>query len=373
MIRRLLTQVKKSAKENKRTCIFFVFLALLLSGAVIFFHFNAFLYPCPIGEVVDVKTETVGVFYSPENDAETHYLQTLTIRIENGENKGRKIVCQNSCTDSGIYDETYEVGDMVLLEETDGEFAVTGTKRDTVTVGVLALLIFAIVAVARLKGVFTLASVVVNCLLFSIAVNAYLFNGINIVLVAGGVSILFCCITLLIVCGFGKKALVAIISTLLSVGFLTLITFTIIIFADFDGVFAEGLEYLIIEADYRFTFLAMLLFGSLGAIMDICVSMTSGLFELTEQDENISFAALNRSGKAIGRDITDTMVNVLLFTYLCGSIPSILLIQHNGFVLEIGTVSLELTRFLCGACGITASVVISRLVCVFALKRRKKS
>lgn len=370
MIRRLLTQLLHTAKENKRTCLFFVFLALLLSGAVIFTHFNAFLYSCPVGEVTDVTTKPIGTFFSPANDSETHYKQTLTVQIINGKEKGQTVVCENECTDSGVYDETYENGDTVLLEKTEDGFLITGTKRDTVAVTVFALLLFAVIAVSRKKGVFTLLSVAVNCVLFSYAMDAYLFHGINILLSAIGVSVLFCCITLLIVCGFSKKALAAIISTLLSVVFVTILTFSVIGFLDFDGIFAEGVEYLIIEADYRFTFLAMLLVGGLGAIMDVCVSMTAGMFEVAEKDSTVTRSALSRSGKAIGRDIMDTMINVLLFTYLCGSIPYVLLIQHNGFVVDIGTVSLEVARFLCGGCGIAAAVVISRLICLRMLGRR---
>ncbi|HAZ19716.1 MAG TPA: hypothetical protein DCY75_06035 [Clostridiales bacterium] len=373
MICRLLTQAKQYISENKRTLLLFAFLALFLSGAVLFTYFDAFLYDCPVGEVIEVKTEKTGIYHSPIGDEEGHALQTLTLRLINGNNKGKFILCENECTDSGVYDETYRPGDRLLLEIQNGAYTITGLKRDTVAALVFAVLLFAIVAVSRLKGVMTLLSVAVNGMLFSYALDAYLFHGVNIMISALCVSIIFCVICILIVCGWNKKAFASILSTLVSVLIVTVLTFVTIWGCDFEGVFAEGLQYLIIEADYRFTFLAMLLLGSLGAMMDICVSMAAGLQELIEKDHGIARASLNKSGIAIGKDMMGTMVNVLLFTYLCGSIPYIILVYHNGMTLDYSIISLEMVRFLCGGCGIMASVFFSRWICIRLLRGRDQS
>ena len=67
---------------------------------------------------------------------------------------------------------------------------------------------------------------------------------------------------------------------------------------------------------------------------------------LIEKDNNISKKRLLSSGRELGYDIMGTMINVLLFTYICGEIPLIILKMKNGFNL-INLISLHIRKQLC--------------------------
>lgn len=66
--------------------------------------------------------------------------------------------------------------------------------------------------------------------------------------------------------------------------------------------------------------------GSLGAVMDVAITMTSSVFGLYEENKGISLQALRRSGMEIGKDIMGAMTNILFFAYISGSIPMMLCI-----------------------------------------------
>ena len=81
-----------------------------------------------------------------------------------------------------------------------------------------------------------------------------------------------------------------------------------------------------------------------------------------------------RSGREIGRDITGTMTNVLLFTYLCGGIPLMMVIVRSGVPMMkyiFGNNNLEIARFLVGSIGIVVTVPIACFVSAFLLSKKK--
>ena len=169
--------------------------------------------------------------------------------------------------------------------------------------------------------------------------------------------------------------LIAVISTLAGVAASFGISLFVIRGFDFKGLYVEGLEFLIIAPDYRVTFLSQILLGGLGAIMDVSVSITSAMCELKRRDPSISRTALLRSAKEIGADITGTMANVLLFTYLCGALPLLVVIVSNGVSLIdyiFSNCTLEIARFLCGSIGIVLCVPVSGFISAFFLASGKR-
>ena len=94
-------------------------------------------------------------------------------------------------------------------------------------------------------------------------------------------------------------------------------------FTNGDGVKYETMSFLTIQPTQ--IFLASVLIGSLGAVMDVAITLTSSLYEIKAQHPEISLKQLRQSGTNIGKDIMGTMTNILFFAYLSGSIPMIIL------------------------------------------------
>src|SRR5699024_6650990 len=133
-----------------------------------------------------------------------------------------------------------------------------------------------------------------------------------------------------------------------------------------NGLHYEGMQFL--TRPYKLVFLAGLFIGSLGAVMDVAISISAALFELYHNNKDISVKALRTSGIGIGRDIMGTMTNILFFAYISGTIPSLILYLKNfsplGFTLSIN-LSLELTRALAGGIGIVLTIPIGLYTTIF--------
>jgi len=369
-----MKSVLEYEKPTKATMILLILVAAALAAAVILTRNNHGYYEESIARITSLNETQVSVAFGVSETEEEYYLQKIEAIILNGEYKGRSIALENERTDSGVYDEKLKDGDeiFVSLDESSGIWTYDEIKRDTLLASAAAIFIFAAVAIGRRKGILSIASVLINIAVFSYAISQYM-QGVNIMLLASLSAVFFSVVSLIMYCGFTRKTLSAVMSTLAGLAASMLITFAVISLTDYHGVWIESLEFLIIETDYRSIFLAGLLIGGLGAIMDIAVTVTSSLFELHASNPHVSSIELMSSGRAIGRDIMGTMVNVMFFTFIGGSLPVILLSGRNGIsIAEYFTsfASIELVRFFAGSIGLVLEIPISLLIAIFMLRRR---
>ncbi len=357
---------------------FFLFMCVLAAAAIIFTANDYFLYgDKTVAVVTGIDEVPDHTEYSASGElSETVYLQTAACRVLYGENVGDEITITNLRTESNVYDTRYRKGDKLFVALTDeGGWKVENVKRDTYVVAMLAISILILILVGKKKGARAFLSVAVNAAIFWAAMELYV-DGWNLVLVSCISSVVFTVVCLTLIGGFSRMTAISIICTLVGTGLTFGIACAVIYGFDFRGLYVEGLEYLVIASEYRVTFMSELLIGGLGATMDIAMSVSSALCELKEKDENITFAALLRSGREIGRDISGTMTNVLLFTYLCGGIPLMMVIVRSGVPMLryiFGNNSLELARFLTGSIGIVLTVPVSCFVASFMLSRKRKA
>ena len=175
----------------------------------------------------------------------------------------------------------------------------------------------------------------------------------------------------MIASGINKKSISAILSVFVSIIFLFLLLIIVIKGTDYSGISFNEISF--ITVPYTDIILSELFIGSLGAIMDVAITMSSSISELVEKDPKITIRALKKSGKEIGKDIMSTMINVLFFTYLCSGLPIFVLAMRNGFSIYnyISTsFSLELARFLVGAIGIVMTIPIASIISIKIFKRK---
>ena len=76
--------------------------------------------------------------------------------------------------------------------------------------------------------------------------------------------------------------------------------------------------------DLRAVIFSSVLFGALGAIMDVSMSLASSLLEVYNSSTNHSIKNTMKSGFNIGRDMLGTMSNTLILAYLSTSLALML-------------------------------------------------
>ena len=97
------------------------------------------------------------------------------------------------------------------------------------------------------------------------------------------------------------------------------------------------------------------------------------MYEIYQRTPDISLQRLAVAGRRIGQDIMGTMTNILLFSYLSGSLPMLLIYlkNDNTFTYTISmNWALEITRAISGGIGIVLTIPITITLMSLFIKLR---
>lgn len=369
-------EIKKIIKEKRKRIISICAVIFLLMAAMVFTYNNYFLYKEDVVKITAVKNEEVYEKEGLNGEVEKYYNQEITAIIKSGEYKGKSITLNNTCSYSGIKDEGYKKGNYLFVSLSGSEDKLSANilsvKRDMYVMVLICVFILGIVIFAGKKGVLSIISIIMNIIIFTYALNEYV-NGKDILKLCNLMIILFTMISLILASGINKQTVCAIISTLISVALIFIIYK--ITKENFEQPEYMMMEYITNPEHLDHIFMAGVLIGGLGAIMDVAISISVAVNELINKDKNISVKNLISSVKEIGYDIMGTMINVLFFTYMCGTIPMLILKIKNGYkflsIIKF-QIPFEIIRFLVGAIGIVVTIPISGFIAITILKKRRR-
>lgn len=369
-------EIKKIIKEKRKRIISICAVIFLLMAAMVFTYNNYFLYKEDVVKITAVKNEEVYEKEGLNGEVEKYYNQEITAIIKSGEYKGKSITLNNTCSYSGVKDEGYKKGNYLFVSLSGSEDKLSANilsvKRDMYVMVLICVFILAIVIFAGKKGVLSIISIIMNIIIFTYALNEYV-NGKDILKLCNLMIILFTMISLILASGINKQTVCAIISTLISVALIFIIYK--ITKENFEQPEYMMMEYITNPEHLDHIFMAGVLIGGLGAIMDVAISISVAVNELINKDKNISVKNLISSVKEIGYDIMGTMINVLFFTYMCGTIPMLILKIKNGYkflsIIKF-QIPFEIIRFLVGAIGIVVTIPISGFIAITILKKRRQ-
>ncbi|ERH58123.1 MULTISPECIES: YibE/F family protein [Bacillus amyloliquefaciens group] len=372
----------KQNRMSYKKKLFYVITALCFISSLIFVTHNASFYERPIAKVTKTTLEHQSDVQDMHKNKDKIFNQTITARLENGSQKGQLIHLSNQYSSSGANDQKYKIGDEVFVSIDKGKpsnkdisGSIIDKKRDKQLLLIAWVFIFTLLIVGKKQGFFSIVSLMFNAVLLSFALDLYRKHpNIGLIFICGVCILIFTVISLLLVSGFHAKTYAAIAATLAGTFVSLLITYLVMLATGEKGLRYEEMQYL--TRPYHTVFMAGVFIGSLGAVMDVAITMTSSVFGLYEENKGISLQALRRSGMEIGKDIMGAMTNILFFAYISGSIPMILLYLKNdspiGFTLSMN-ISLEIARALAGGIGIVLAIPASLYASIFFIKRKKAS
>ncbi|RDY85519.1 YibE/F family protein [Bacillus amyloliquefaciens] len=372
--------IRNSMTYKKK--LFYVMTALCFIGSLIFVNHNASFYERPIAKVTKTTLEHQSDVQDMHKNKDRIFNQRIRAKLENGSQKGQLIHLSNQYSSSGANDQKYSIGDEVFVSIDKGNTpnkdisgSIIDKKRDKQLLLIAWIFIFTLLIVGKKQGFFSIISLIFNAVLLSFALDLYRKHpNIGLIFICGICILIFTVISLLLVSGFNAKTYAAIAATLAGTFVSLLITYLVMAAAGEKGLRYEEMQYL--TRPYHTVFMAGVFIGSLGAVMDVAITMTSSVFGLYEENKSISLQALKRSGMEIGKDIMGAMTNILFFAYISGSIPMMLLYLKNdspiGFTLSMN-ISLEIARALAGGIGIVLTIPASLYASIFFIKRKKAS
>ena len=122
--------------------------------------------------------------------------------------------------------------------------------------------------------------------------------------------------------------------------------------------------------------LASVLIGSIGAVLDVGISITASMSELVDYDANIPLDRLLLSGLNVGNEVLGSMINTLILAYMGSSLPMAVLICTAGVelsgVLNDPYIAQEIVQSLAGTLGLLFTIPVTAFFFVLeeSLRRR---
>ena len=276
-------------------------------------------------------------------------------------------------------------GDKLFLyenEEVDGSIAWYADELIRLD-GIIVLVIIFIILIlifGRVQGINTIISLIFTCLAIFIVFIPSILSGQNIYISSIITCIYITSMTLLIVYGTNLKSLSAALgclSGILIAGLLTAIMSNIL---NITGILNEESVYITYindsTIDLRAIVFGSIIVGAIGAIMDVAMSLSSSLYELSINIENPKFSQILKSGFEIGRDIMGTMANTLILAYIGSSLSSVLLlcVYNNSleYLLNKELIIVEVLQMLAGSIGIMMAIPFTTLISSILYTRKNK-
>ena len=337
-------------------------------------------------EVVEL-TDRYTVMY-PLNEFEYAEDETIVFRakVTSGDMKGQTIeAAQTLDYFTAVHLPVVELGDRILLYSIPGgmaehEWLMSDYQRFDQILILGAVFVLLVLLIGHWQGVNTLISLALTCLaVFYVFIPAVL-AGESIYLWSIATCIYVTFMTLFIVNGVNAKSIGAILGCLAGIVVAAVLTLffeesmTLTGLLDENSVLLYGLNP---DAPFNLKAIifAAIIIGSMGAIMDVSISIAAALEELKEKLPQITFGELFQSGMNISRDIMGTMANTLILAYIGSALAGVLLmVAYNSAMIDLFNremIVVECLQALAGSIGILMALPFTALICALLYQSKK--
>lgn len=357
----------------KKFCIIVLF--FLFSIFQVFAYSEAKILPSITAQVVSVD------YVDSEDNDFINVKQVAEVKILEGEQKNSLIILDNMLTGNPFYDIRLSDGMKVLLhaEEVDGQiiYSVENVKRSNILMILLIIFGGLLLYVGRKKGLFSLVSIVITVFLIFKMLTPMILLGINPVFATLLICFLSTASTIYLVGGFNMKSTSATLGTLLSLVCAGLLSFLSVRVADLNGLVGEQSLFLYTthpELSFVSIIISTMIIATLGAVMDVGMSIASTINEIYEVDNTKTVRELFVSGMNVGKDIIGTMANTLILVYLGTSLPLIILVSNIDLqkFINLNQVVTEIASALIGSISIVICVPITAYVSAKLIKIKQE-
>ncbi|MGN0286280.1 MAG: YibE/F family protein [Atopobiaceae bacterium] len=301
--------------------------------------------------------------------------QEIRVRIDTGNSAGQEVELTNSL--SATHNVLAKVGGRLVIKAEQQEglqpyYSVFNYDRGPAILGTLVAFAVLMCAVGGTKGLRSLLGLAFGVLMVACFLLPAVYSGVPALpacLVTAAVITFF---SMMLLNGWSTKTYAAIASTLLGVLAAMVAYLVLSAVLQVSGFNQDGAEELILVQqstglDVGQTLFAGVMVASLGAVMDLCMSIASALFELADQHPGLSFGDVVRSGFSMGGDMIGTMCQTLVLAFVGSSLPSLLVLMAYGIdlaqLLSSDYLAVELLHSFVGGMAVVLCVPITALVC----------
>ena len=311
-------------------------------------------------------------------------IQKVTAVVTGGAHRGKTCELDNpNSYHIGAYGGAgTKVVALVRLTE-DGNLVGTVYNHDRTPMVLLLLGLFAVatVLVGGKKGIATLYALTFTFLCVICLYIPLLYVGCNGILAAVLTSVTILTASIYILNGWSVKTFCAMIGTTLGVALSGVLAMIIGRSFHLSGYNMDEVEALVFIANSSRLKIGDILYAgvlisSLGAVMDVSVSIVAAMDEVRQHAQNLSRKELFASGMRVGKDMIGTMSNTLILAYT-GSATGIMMNAYANDMaylrlMSYNPVIIEILCGLCGTIGVILTVPLQAFITALFFGKKKK-
>lgn len=332
-------------------------------------------------KVLNISKDTVNP--DPMNpDGKEKGTQRALIEMTSGSHKGQRFeldVMPGWYTDDKLEEgsaitvamsENLQTGEISFDSETYSHDRSTGVY---IVLGLFLLVVLLVGGKTGLKSLVGLA--------FTVVALIWIFcplwmKGAEPVPLAFGLCVLVSVMSFTILGGVSKKVICAVLGTVAGMGLAALFSFLAqrICRIDSYALYDAGRDFVDLanlqqrgyELHLQGLLSAGIIISSLGAVMDVAMSLSSSIRELKTVNPSLGFSGLWRSGMRIGRDMVGTMTNTLILAFVGSSLVLVIRLWSQGpsytRLISSRYLSVELISALSSSIGVILAVPLTALI-----------
>ena len=320
----------------------------------------------------------------PSSDGAYRGEQLIIAEVLTGQYRGLSLQAYNFV--SPLYGVPVKEGDRVCLginTYSDGSVRSTVYEfaRWRPLLICLALFVLSCVLVGGRTGARSLIGLAATFLCLFYILLPGLLRGADTVLLTFAVCSFISAVCMLILSGFSFKSLAAFLGTVSGMSFAMIFAALAQHLTRISGLRAADVEPLLqlrqtgTPIGLKGLLTAGIMIASLGAVMDVAMSIASALDEIHSVDPSRSSRELFRSGMNIGRDMVGTMTNTLILAYFGSSFVLVIYLYTLGLsfaqLSSSAYLAAEMISSLSGSIGVILSVPLTAAISSFLYGSKK--
>ncbi|MGN1201950.1 MAG: YibE/F family protein [Eubacterium sp.] len=308
--------------------------------------------------------------------------QTVKLRIETGEHKGEEITASSSS--SYLYGADCVEGLKVIAIVSESGDTVTASVYNYDRGNILYLIILFFIAmlwfIGGKKGLNSAIGLVFTFVCIIFLFLPMIYRGVSPILSAVVIVILTTFVVMYLIDGLSVKSLCAMGGTIAGVIISALFAALFGYLSNISGENVpdiENLMYIGQMTDIKVGELmfAGILISTLGAVMDVAISVASTVNEIHEKNPLLGKKELFSSGINVGRDMMGTMSNTLILAFTGSSINTLVYIYSYNYsyyqVLNMYSIGIEIIQGISATLGVILTVPLVAFISSVLLSHKK--
>ena len=323
-----------------------------------------------IDSVDNSMLDAVGITYNG--------VQPCQVTILSGEHKGESYSSYNYLNSALDKDKLFAPGETAWAMLQEGANGPTVTLidhyRTSIELGAVGVLALALILFGGVIGCGAMVSLAASAVIVWKLLIPLLLRGLNPMLAAFVTVIALTVLIDLLVAGFTRRCLVAILGSLAG----TLVTCcAAILLTHLLKLDGGDLPYVVpllaqssMGVDTRSLYIGMVFLANSGALMDLSMDVSVSMEEIHSHRPDLSRAALMKSGLTVGRSVLGTMTTTLMLAYSGNYLSMLMYFVGQGTpisdIVNLKYVSSQLLNTLVGSFGLVVAAPLTALIAGFA-------